>query len=57
MPIIRHGTENLDSDNPEYYEPGLPVVSFRLSDEFVKENPKVQQRWIQVIYSPLELDE
>jgi len=57
VPIIRHGTENLDSDNPEDYEPGLPVVSFRLSDEFVKENPKVQQRWIQVIYSPLELDE
>ncbi|KAL9709965.1 glutamate decarboxylase gad1 [Leucoagaricus gongylophorus] len=49
VPIIRHGTENLDSDNPEDYEPGLPVVSFRLSDEFVKENPKVQQRWIQVL--------
>jgi glutamate decarboxylase len=37
------------SDDPEKYEPGLPVVSFRLSDEFKKENPNIQQRWIQVI--------
>ncbi|KAF5349192.1 hypothetical protein D9756_009372 [Leucocoprinus leucothites] len=29
--------------------PGLPVVSFKLSDEFMRENPNVQQRWIQVM--------
>lgn len=37
-----------DDDDPELYEAGLPVVSFRLSDEFKKANPNVEQRWIQV---------
>ncbi|KAJ3572243.1 hypothetical protein NP233_g3221 [Leucocoprinus birnbaumii] len=37
------------SDDAEHYQPGLPVVSFRFSDEFKKENPNVQQRWIQVL--------
>ncbi|KAF7323713.1 Glutamate decarboxylase [Mycena kentingensis (nom. inval.)] len=36
-----------DTDNPELYEPGLPVVSFRLSDKFAGEYPHVQQAWIQ----------
>jgi glutamate decarboxylase len=33
-------------DDPEAYKAGLPVVAFRLSDEFKKENPNVQQAWV-----------
>jgi hypothetical protein len=33
----------VSKDDPEYYVAGLPVVSFRLTDEFKKEYPKVQQ--------------
>ncbi|KAJ6501272.1 glutamate decarboxylase [Mycena vulgaris] len=36
-----------DTDEPELYERGLPVVSFRLSDKFAAEYPHVQQAWIQ----------
>ncbi|KAJ7198624.1 pyridoxal phosphate-dependent transferase [Mycena haematopus] len=36
-----------DTDEPELYERGLPVVSFRLSDKFTAEYPHVQQAWIQ----------
>ncbi|KAJ7079924.1 glutamate decarboxylase, partial [Mycena crocata] len=36
-----------DRDDPELYERGLPVVSFRLSDKFSAEFPHVQQVWIQ----------
>ncbi|KAI0033232.1 glutamate decarboxylase [Vararia minispora EC-137] len=33
----------------EQYRPGLPVVSFRFSDEFKGRYPDIQQRWIQVL--------
>jgi glutamate decarboxylase len=33
----------LSRDDPEYYEPGLPVVAFHFSDEFRVEYPEVQQ--------------
>ncbi|EDR02060.1 glutamate decarboxylase [Laccaria bicolor S238N-H82] len=36
-----------DVDDPEHYLPGLPVVSFRLSDKFKQEYPHVQQGWVQ----------
>ncbi|KAJ7723412.1 glutamate decarboxylase [Mycena metata] len=36
-----------DTDEPELYERGLPVVSFKLSDKFREEYPHVQQAWIQ----------
>ncbi|KAJ7089329.1 glutamate decarboxylase [Mycena belliarum] len=36
-----------DTDEPELYERGLPVVSFRLSDKFAAEFPHVEQAWIQ----------
>ncbi|KAK9236824.1 pyridoxal phosphate-dependent transferase [Lipomyces kononenkoae] len=32
-----------DSDDPEYYNPGLPVVAWRLSDDFKKDYPHVKQ--------------
>ena len=35
--------ESLDEDDPERYIPGLPVVSFRLTDEFMAENPHIKQ--------------
>ncbi|KAJ3515561.1 hypothetical protein NLJ89_g1677 [Agrocybe chaxingu] len=31
------------------YEPGLPVVSFRLSDNFQNKYPEIQQKWIQTL--------
>jgi len=40
---------DVDLEDPEYYQPGLPVVSFRLSDEFQKEYPHVKQLWIQTL--------
>ncbi|KAJ6491385.1 glutamate decarboxylase [Mycena vitilis] len=39
--------DDVDTDEPELYERGLPVVSFRLSDKFAAEYPHVQQAWIQ----------
>ncbi|KAG6896114.1 hypothetical protein C0992_010255 [Termitomyces sp. T32_za158] len=42
---LRNGSE----DDPELYHPGLPVVSFRFSDEFKEMHPEVQQRWIQTL--------
>ncbi|KAF9041418.1 glutamate decarboxylase [Panaeolus papilionaceus] len=43
------GPVNDDKDDPENYIPGLPVVAFRLSDEYKKENPQVKQSWIQTM--------
>ncbi|KAF7430357.1 hypothetical protein PC9H_006062 [Pleurotus ostreatus] len=37
----------MSGDDPELYQRGLPVVSFRLSDDFIKEYPYVKQSWIQ----------
>jgi len=39
-----HHTNN--KDDPESYQAGLPVVAFRLSDEYKKDHPHVQQAWI-----------
>ncbi|KAJ3723453.1 glutamate decarboxylase [Lentinula guzmanii] len=36
-------------DDVNDYEPGLPVVSFRFSDDFQKEYPEIQQKWIQTL--------
>ena len=38
----KESVEDLDRE-PEYFNAGLPVVSFRLSDEYKKENPHVNQ--------------
>ncbi|KIL60323.1 hypothetical protein M378DRAFT_168204 [Amanita muscaria Koide BX008] len=45
---ISHAVDT-DSDDPEGYRRGLPVVSFRLSDEYKQENPQVQQSWVQTM--------
>ncbi|THH14323.1 hypothetical protein EW146_g5991 [Bondarzewia mesenterica] len=39
----------LDEENVANYIPGLPVVSFRFSDDFQKKYPDVQQKWIQTL--------
>ena len=47
------GNKNAEDHSPEGYLPGLPVVAFRLSDQFKKDYPGVQQAWIQVRESVL----
>ncbi|KAI0372007.1 glutamate decarboxylase [Pilatotrama ljubarskyi] len=42
-------TVGFDEENVENYVPGLPVVSFRFSDEFRQKYPDVQQKWVQVL--------
>ncbi|KAH6891904.1 glutamate decarboxylase [Coprinopsis sp. MPI-PUGE-AT-0042] len=37
---------NHHNGSPEGYEPGLPVVAFRLSDKFKEEYPHVKQVWV-----------
>jgi glutamate decarboxylase len=49
---VFNGHERLErrhhnNDDPTQYLPGLPVVAFRLSDKYKKENPHVKQEWIQ----------
>ncbi|KAG8694803.1 hypothetical protein FRC08_008250 [Ceratobasidium sp. 394] len=39
--------KGIDEDDAEYYERGLPVVSFRFSDKFKADNPNVRQEWVQ----------
>lgn len=34
---------------PQSYVAGLPVVSFRFSDDFQKKNPDIKQKWIQTL--------
>ncbi|KAI0674361.1 glutamate decarboxylase [Trametes maxima] len=38
-----------DEENVDNYVPGLPVVSFRFSDDFRKKYPDVQQKWVQML--------
>ncbi len=35
--------------NIENYTPGLPVVSFRFTDDFHQQHPDIQQKWVQVL--------
>lgn len=39
----------VDEDDAEYYERGLPVVSFRFSDQFKQDHPHIRQEWIQAL--------
>jgi len=38
-----------DEEDVASYVPGLPVVAFRFSDDFQKNHPEVQQKWIQTL--------
>lgn len=42
-------THAVDVHDAKYYVPGLPVVAFRWTDEFQKNHPTLQQRWVQVL--------
>lgn len=46
MGKAKHGLK-LDDDQPEYYTPGLPVVSFRFTDEIKNKYPHLKQSWVQ----------
>ncbi|KAJ7109148.1 glutamate decarboxylase [Mycena epipterygia] len=39
----------IDEEDIESYVPGLPVVAFRFSDDFQKQYPEIQQKWIQTL--------
>jgi glutamate decarboxylase len=38
-----------NEEDVENYHAGLPVVAFRFSDDFQKEYPEIQQKWIQTL--------
>lgn len=44
---LTEAVKGYDEDDAEYYERGLPVVSFRFSDKFREEYPNVRQVWVQ----------
>ncbi|KAG8709362.1 hypothetical protein FRC09_000714 [Ceratobasidium sp. 395] len=44
---LTEAVTGIDEDDAEFYERGLPVVSFRFSDKFKQENPSVKQEWVQ----------
>ncbi|KAM5539095.1 hypothetical protein V8D89_007318 [Ganoderma adspersum] len=39
----------VDEQNVENYKPGLPVVSFRFTDDFRQQHPDIEQKWVQVL--------
>ena len=45
--IVKKG-HAITQEDPEYYLEGLPVVSFRFSDDFKAQYPAVKQAWIQL---------
>jgi len=38
----------INEADAEFYEEGLPVVSFRFTDEFKKQYPNIKQAWVQL---------
>lgn len=42
------GSKEFNAEDAEYYLEGLPVVSFRFSDDFKRNNPNIKQSWIQL---------
>lgn len=47
--LLAKAVASIDEENSEGYEEGLPVVSFRFSDDFQQKYPEIEQRWIQVL--------
>ncbi|KAI6150858.1 pyridoxal phosphate-dependent transferase, partial [Pisolithus tinctorius] len=47
--LLAKAVASIDEENLEGYEEGLPVVSFRFSDDFQQKYPEIEQRWIQVL--------
>ncbi|KAK4687309.1 glutamate decarboxylase, partial [Tremellales sp. Uapishka_1] len=44
---IYHGRGPIDEEDAEFYHEGLPVVSFRFTDEIKAQNPNLKQAWMQ----------
>jgi glutamate decarboxylase len=44
----KHEEREVNESDAEYYIPGLPVVSFRFSDDFKQKYPGIKQAWIQL---------
>lgn len=44
---VLHGKNPLDEEDAAYYNEGLPVVSFRFTDEIKAQYPDIKQAWIQ----------
>ena len=42
------GKQTFNEADCEFYNEGLPVVSFRSTDEFKKQYPHVKQQWVQL---------
>jgi glutamate decarboxylase len=45
----KDGSSNFNEEDVENYVPGLPVVSFRFTDEFKEKHPGLDQKWIQTL--------
>jgi glutamate decarboxylase len=44
---IKSGHTPYNEEDAEYYLEGLPVVSFRFTDEIKQKYPNLQQAWVQ----------
>jgi glutamate decarboxylase len=44
----KHSQREINEEDAEFYEEGLPVVSFRFTDEFKAKYPGIKQAWIQL---------
>ncbi|CAD6578499.1 MAG: hypothetical protein TREMPRED_002207 [Tremellales sp. Tagirdzhanova-0007] len=42
------GKTNFNENDAEFYNPGLPVVSFRFTDEIKQKYPNLKQQWMQL---------
>jgi glutamate decarboxylase len=45
--LVASGHSPFNEEDAEYYMEGLPVVSFRFTDEIKQKFPNVQQAWVQ----------
>lgn len=45
--LVKSGHSPFNEEDAEYYMEGLPVVSFRFTDEIKKKYPGLKQAWVQ----------
>lgn len=45
--LVKSGHSPFNEEDAEYYMEGLPVVSFRFTDDVRRKFPGVQQAWVQ----------
>jgi glutamate decarboxylase len=44
----KHSERAINEEDAEFYEEGLPVVSFRFTDEFKAKYSHIKQAWVQL---------